>query len=329
MKKQILTAILFTIVSFGYSQTVIKSFKGPTTSTGDLAYDGHYLWMIGNDGFIYQLSTIDGSIKKSIPMTISSGNSYGLAFDGSNLWMSDPKVNEIQIIDTTDGTIIRTFSGPKTSPSNMTGITYDGTNIWINDYGVWSGDFSIYEGDSTYVLNKNGSVINSFPTPFQGPAGLGFSDGYIYSGDLYSEQIFILSKDNFAVIDSFPTIGGRFPNGITSDGDYLWFANNESDSIYKVDMSGVLTSNDQWKTNDDLEITIFPNPSKDVININVNNSLISSIELFDISGKMIHSSGNLKGNKNQPLDLSNYSSGIYFLKVYTNNGLQIKRFLKQ
>lgn len=64
--------------------------------------------------------------------------------------------------------------------------------------------------------------------------------------------------------------------------------------------------------------TIFPNPTSDIIQINCNNK-ISSIQLFDISGKQLLLINDLNTNQTS-VDLSNWGSGIYFLNVVDVNG---------
>ena len=75
------------------------------------------------------------------------------------------------------------------------------------------------------------------------------------------------------------------------------------------------------------EIKIFPNPVKDILNIKMENESIEIVEfqLFDVSGKRQQMIA-----KNQSIDLSEVSSGLYFLKVYLSNGmLATKKIIKQ
>jgi hypothetical protein len=70
----------------------------------------------------------------------------------------------------------------------------------------------------------------------------------------------------------------------------------------------------------DKKITIFPNPTSDIINIkltdyNPNDDL--KLSIYDATGRIII---NDKINNNQVLDLSNYKSGIYFIHLYDSKG---------
>ena len=70
-------------------------------------------------------------------------------------------------------------------------------------------------------------------------------------------------------------------------------------------------------------LQIFPNPSEGIFKFS--NSNIQTIQVFDVSGKMMLNSA-LKSNE---LDLSAFQKGIYFLKIESSNGdLFTKRIIK-
>lgn len=74
-----------------------------------------------------------------------------------------------------------------------------------------------------------------------------------------------------------------------------------------------IQENDSPKIND---FTIYPNPTNDIINIRMNQGQYHGCELYNLQGKLIHESNDTS------LDLSNYPSGVYFIKVNkTNNTL--------
>ena len=69
------------------------------------------------------------------------------------------------------------------------------------------------------------------------------------------------------------------------------------------------------------QISLFPNPTAGSLNIETDLQ-IQDIKLFDFSGKLIG-----KGFKNE-IDVSNYQSGIYILKIFTPQGVVVKKFIK-
>ena len=80
-----------------------------------------------------------------------------------------------------------------------------------------------------------------------------------------------------------------------------------------------------------LEISVYPNPTNDLLKIEVKshgNELLS-FGLFDIKGsKMVLKK--MQSNSEE-IDMSSYSSGIYMLNVLNHNGLHIKvcKIIKQ
>jgi uncharacterized repeat protein (TIGR01451 family) len=72
---------------------------------------------------------------------------------------------------------------------------------------------------------------------------------------------------------------------------------------------------------------IYPNPTSQTLNIVLNQSNILDIEIYSIDGKIIHRG---KINKNIILDVSNYNTGLYFIKAISENGeIHQSKFIKE
>ena len=65
------------------------------------------------------------------------------------------------------------------------------------------------------------------------------------------------------------------------------------------------------------EVSIYPNPTSDVLNIFTNSNDLSELTVKDITGKII-----LKQNFNNKITINteNYSKGIYLIDVKNNLG---------
>lgn len=82
--------------------------------------------------------------------------------------------------------------------------------------------------------------------------------------------------------------------------------------------------NDQYSLSN---ITIYPNPVKGSLNYTlVNDVVLSSIKINDISGKEIYKSSNSVGNS---IDVSNLSSGVYFVTFKSDSNSVTKKFIKE
>ncbi len=83
------------------------------------------------------------------------------------------------------------------------------------------------------------------------------------------------------------------------------------------------TSIKDFNFNDNLEI--FPNPSIDKITINSLQN--STIEIFNIQGQLIKC---INANESQTtIDVSGFARGMYFVKVKTESGIGVKKFVKE
>jgi len=78
---------------------------------------------------------------------------------------------------------------------------------------------------------------------------------------------------------------------------------------------------------------VYPNPSNSTINIKfvTNTNTNTKIELYNVLGEVVKSIdlGKQSGTIFQTIDLNNFSSGVYFIKVQNNNQILSKKIIKQ
>ena len=75
------------------------------------------------------------------------------------------------------------------------------------------------------------------------------------------------------------------------------------------------------------EITIYPNPFNDELSIQTKGSREYSLELITISGSTIYRS-KIEGNFHR-INLKELSSGIYFVRVKSNDFESIRKVIKE
>ena len=68
---------------------------------------------------------------------------------------------------------------------------------------------------------------------------------------------------------------------------------------------------------------IYPNPTNGLVNIEIQNQTIQSINVYDLQGRLI------KETTECQFDLSNFSNGTYFIKAQTKQGFYSYKLLKQ
>lgn len=154
----------------------VRILTSPLPTTTGIAYDGQDLWVCSNTTVdIYKINILNGDIQKRLhlqrgsftaiefglgslwladalsneilrvdPETAEVTASFpnpgtlarGIAFDGINLWLSDPSALTIYEV-ATDGTVLRVYLSPGQSPQ---GLAHDGNFLWSVD-----GDQKIYQ----------------------------------------------------------------------------------------------------------------------------------------------------------------------------------------
>ncbi len=103
-----------------------------------------------------------------------------------------------------------------------------------------------------------------------------------------------------------------------------WIANNGDSSVmhFAYDLNNVLVADDSASNN----ITLYPNPTNDIINFVISSEEETEISLFDLSGKFLFKK--LISNKNNVINLELLNSGIYLLKIKFAKDILIKKVVK-
>jgi hypothetical protein len=73
-------------------------------------------------------------------------------------------------------------------------------------------------------------------------------------------------------------------------------------------------------------LSIYPNPAKDKISI-YSDSTVEKVLVYNIFGKLVYKSS--KDSKNLTVDISNFSKGIYLVKVFSGGFSKTKKIVKE
>ena len=101
---------------------------------------------------------------------------------------------------------------------------------------------------------------------------------------------------------------------------------NGVDQIQSIEYQDVYLGLDAGLIHNDLEASIFPNPTTNSIQIH-SNSVLKNIYLFDTKGTILETTSNLN-LQNSSFDLGHYSPGIYLLKLESACGSKTIRVTK-
>ena len=74
-------------------------------------------------------------------------------------------------------------------------------------------------------------------------------------------------------------------------------------------------------------LQVYPNPNSGVFTIDLNNGLTKNIEVLDVTGRIILA--NTSENDQITVNINNLSNGIYYVKVKSDNAVEVLKVVKQ
>lgn len=105
-------------------------------------------------------------------------------------------------------------------------------------------------------------------------------------------------------------------------------ANATKSDIIGIDTFSIDTTDLATNQNFDRDFSVFPNPATNVVTVlNKKGDLIKNIEITDLNGRIISSLN--ENTISSDIHISSLTSGIYFLKVQTENGLATTKLIKE
>jgi len=115
------------------------------------------------------------------------------------------------------------------------------------------------------------------------------------------------------------------PNLTCIQVDDVEYANNQSN--WHKDQTAIYSEDCNLGIDDVLatQITLYPNPVKNRLQISTQNDvIISKIEVYDVLGKRV-----LESEATTQLDISSLASGLLFVKFETDKGFAVKKIVKE
>jgi len=193
--------------------------------------------------------------------------------------------------------------------TNDTSITYGNSDVWICSSGKCNAVFSDYRN---FFIEPGGTLVydRSFPKTakaiYAKPGACIIVPEYLTFPIVHSNGISINFIDNWYADETYELIC-----------DDLEFDYSEAPEAGKIAQH--LAVDDASLINN---LNIFPNPSDGLINISLSSeSPTFEISIIDVLGNEIYKEkiNNSQTTWNGKIDLSGFSSGIYFVKIFDRN----------
>ncbi|MFK8007156.1 MAG: T9SS type A sorting domain-containing protein [Saprospiraceae bacterium] len=253
----------------------------------------------------------------------SDGNN-GICQGGINTYADNPPVQAVTYLNQN----LNSFS--TTTPPNTTTNFFTPAEIYNLLAGIWADGTPFTLGGTGY---NSGGAETSF-----------LFDGNPNTANDWSMLTANITDADFRTISSIE-IGSLNQNESTTiDMAYTFYVDGSLDNIESVNMiydntpllqqmyddkfestctSIVLSNEDLTEYN----IQVYPNPTSDILNIKIENSLQANFSIFDMYGKRVLEKMEVNRNEIQ-LSTSNFSSGVYFLKIEMDGKEFVKKFIK-
>ena len=178
--------------------------------------------------------------------------------------------------------------------------TYDGNgNLLTKLWEIWQSGAWVNEFRETYTYDSNGNSVTEKSEFWQSgawqPDDMTFSYLSLYANnEEYPEINYDILSDIYRYEASFKS----FTNGITN---------------VQVENS----------------ITIYPNPASIFVQVESDKLNGESIKILDITGRQVKSEKLKVKSSKCRINIGNLPAGLYFVKMETNQGTVVKKFVKQ
>ena len=194
--------------------------------------------------------------------SVTGAGKYGIAFDGTNMWVANAGGNSVTQI--TPAGVGTTYTGTGAGPI---GIAFDGINMWtannsgsvtkITSAGVMTtyavtGAPQLYgiafDGTNMWTVGSNTSsvykitpagVVTTYAGTGANPYWIAFDGTNMWTAD-YGGSVTKITPAG--VMNTYSIPGGSQEIGIAFDGTNMWVVNNGANSVTKITPAGVGTT---------------------------------------------------------------------------------------
>ncbi|RKE98036.1 S8 family serine peptidase [Ichthyenterobacterium magnum] len=202
------------------------------------------------------------------------------------------------------------------APADGTGVLSIGAVDFEGNYASFSSQGSVFQstqkpdvaarGASTFVINENNAIVNNNGTSFSSP---------IMAGGIASLWQALPNATNEEIKQYVRMSASQYH---TPD-FFLGFGIPNLELAYNI---GLSLQEDEF-----FEFNIFPNPVKDVLNIQIPSANeVTSLLIYDILGKAVFQK--IMTTHSSTIDTSSMSSGVYIMSLESEKESKTFKFIK-
>lgn len=258
------------------------------------------------------ISTNNGTTWSLVNNGLTNLDVRSLATDGANIFAGT--LGSGAFLSANNGANWLPINTGMPNTSWVRAFAFNGANLFAaTDNGIYR---SINNGSSWTAVNSGLTTFNIFSLLVSGTTILAATGD---SGVFLSVNNGNNWMDFSQGLPPIPGIGFSLAANTTTV-----FVTMYSDGIYTRPLSQVITSTPEISEQDN--ITIFPNPVTDKININIPGSEQSFVEIYDAIGRPVYSQKII--GENTLIDFQNKPTGIYIAEVICSERKVFEKIIK-
>ncbi len=171
--------------------------------------------------------------------------------------------------------------------------------------------------DASYVHNLAGKYIANYGTPFNLDEIKDLAKGttvdlnninYIKLTDV----IGTISSENCSYDSEGNIINDPYPTSFPSGG-------------FDLDAVGVINNKINTENINNNNVFLYPNPAFNIISFYSSKNIITTYEIYSVSGNLIEQNFDIKNNA---IIINNLEKGMYFVKFYSEGHISTSKFIK-
>jgi len=276
---------------------------------------------------IYIYSTSDSSIHQYVNygvVCIPAGATSTFTISG-NITCEAGSYYAVAVYDTTNSYATNSFRQIEPTDYNPISVNIleePSTPILQLNNKISLSDGIAYR-NGTITLNASitntGGYFDSQLIAFIFPLAGGTSLDYLDPRTFYIDQN---ETKTISLTGSLSLDPGTYLIGLYSSDSSSWNRISPKDSsLIRFTLADQIIQN--VPDTNSVNFEIYPNPVKDVLHIQTS-STIRQIQIFDLSGRIL-----IKETNNSAPNVISLQSGVYLLRVETDNGIKTERFIKE
>ena len=208
------------------SQRITSKENPPASPAATFAVGSHPYGMAFDGSNIWVVNNFGNTVTKLRASDVTNMGTFavgsspgGAAFDGANIWVVNTQSSSVTKLRASDGAELSTTSGVGCVP---TWAVFDGANIWVSNSQC---------SKVTKIRASDGTVLAKYAVGDH-PEGLAFDGANIWVANSRSNSVTKLRASDGTVLGTFPV--GTFPEQVAFDGTNMWVTNDTSGTVTKL-----------------------------------------------------------------------------------------------